>query len=427
MKKQSKILVSFLCLAFIMSLVVAPVSSFAKGDEGRGKANKQEKQERKELKKESKQDKKEEKEAKKSEKNNKNGCLTQFGHFIAPGWIKHNGERLIDEDCHLPFGIWKKIGGGNGISTSTAPTPVVLPVISAIDSLTSKSAALIQWTTNTKTDSKVLYSLNSPVDLTSSSTKSVSSNSRVKNHQIYINGLTANTTYRGILVSRDAEGNTATSSEITFTTKNVVGDTTAPVISSIIPTVSTSTLKVSWNTNENATGKVYYGTTPSIDANSSTTLFVDNTTLQTGHTITISGLASSTTYYYILESIDLSANVRRTAVRKATTNAQPAPVVDATAPIISSVIATINSTALGFTWNTNENATTKAYYSTSTPVNFSTSTTPYIQNVSLVSGHALTISGLATSTTYHVILESKDASNNPARTSEISLTTTSRI
>ncbi len=425
MKKISKILVSLTSAIFVLSLVIAPVSGFAKENnrenEGKGRNSSQEKHDKKDEKKDNKENRKEDREN--DHKKNSFGCFTQFGHFIASGWIKHNGERFFDESCHLPFGIWKRIGGGNGMSSTT---PVVLPTISSIDVLTSKSAALVRWTTNTKTNSKVFYSLTAPVDVNASSTKSVASNSRVKNHQIYIGGLTADTTYHSLVVSRDAQGNTATSSEFTFQTKILSGDITAPIISNVVPMVSTSTLAIGWTTDEPATSKVYYGTSSLIDVNASTTQYVDNTALQTGHTVTISGLASSTTYYYVIESIDGSANVRRTSVLSATTNAQPAP-IDSVAPVISNIVTTIGSTTLGFTWNTNENSTTKVYYSTSTPVDTATTTTPFVENVTLVSGHAITITSLATSTLYHVILESKDASNNKAQTSELNFTTTSGI
>ncbi len=307
MKKPSKTLVFLTSAVFITSLVLAPTLSFAKENdrenEGKGKNSNQEKHDKKEERKENQKDKKEDKE---DNKQNKFGCFTSFGHFIAPGWIKHNGEKSFDDDCYLPFGIWKRIHGGNGVFAST--TPVALPTISSIKISTSKTTALVGWTTNTKTDSKVFYSLTSPVDINSSSTKSVAQNLRVKEHQIFIGGLTASTTYHALIISRDVFGGSATSSEFEIKTKSLSSDTTAPIISNIVTTIGSSTLNFTWNTNENSTTKAYYSTSTPVDIASSTTPFVENVTLVSNHVLTIPSLATSTIYHVILESKDSSNN-----------------------------------------------------------------------------------------------------------------------
>lgn len=102
------------------------------------------------------------------------------------------------------------------------------------------------------------------------------------------------------------------------TTTSPVADTTAPVISAIgVSSISSTTATVSWTTNENATGKVYYGTTTPVALGSALT--VGNSALITSHSFGLTGLATSTTYYYVLESKDAAANTATTSTQSFTT------------------------------------------------------------------------------------------------------------
>ncbi len=311
---------------------------------------------------------------------------------------------------------------------------VVNPTNPAFKSIKTKSrpnGVEVQWKTYEKTDGTLLYSLNSPVSLNSSSTVSIADpKTNRKEHKIKINPLQANTQYFAILVSRDASNNISTSSEFSFHTKGTTGsttaDTVAPVISDIVSVVNTTSIRVGWKTNESATSKVYYGTTSILDISASTTQSIERTPRDRNHLITVPNLSTSTTYYFVVESKDPSGNISRSSIFSATTSATP-PVVDSSAPTISNAVAVISSTTAKLSWNTNESATTKVYYSTSTPVNISSTSTPFIESTTLVNAHSVTVTGLATSTTYYMILESKDAIGNATRTTEFSFSTASGI
>lgn len=94
------------------------------------------------------------------------------------------------------------------------------------------------------------------------------------------------------------------------------------------------------------------------------------------------------------------------------TTTPPTPPADTTAPVLSGVVAsTTSATSVNVAWTTNENSTSKVYYSTSSPV-IATSSTPLVSNSSLVASHSLAVTGLTASTTYHFLIESKDASGN---------------
>lgn len=206
------------------------------------------------------------------------------------------------------------------------------------------------------------------------------------------------------------------------TTTPPVADTVAPVISSIsaVPSVTGGT--VYWTTNENSTTKVYYGTNSSVDTNATTTLSVSNLSLVTNHGIAITGLTAGTQYYYVVESKDFAGNRATSTVNTFTTTIAP----DMTAPIISSLgTSNLLGTTTSIVWTTNENANSKIWYGTTTPV--STTGAANITNASLVTSHSIPLSGLATSTTYYFVVTSTDASNNTATSTQGSFVTTAGL
>ncbi|HEY4508997.1 MAG TPA: fibronectin type III domain-containing protein [Candidatus Paceibacterota bacterium] len=97
--------------------------------------------------------------------------------------------------------------------------------------------------------------------------------------------------------------------------------------------------------------------------------------------------------------------------------------VDAIAPkILFESSFRINSTSSHVVWVTNENSDSKVWLSTSAGV--STSTTPRAVSSSMSLFHNLTVSGLATSTTYFYVVGSTDASGNTIYSAENSFKTT---
>lgn len=101
------------------------------------------------------------------------------------------------------------------------PSDTVAPVISAIASTTNQTTATITWTTDENSSSVVNFGTTSSYG--TASTSSLLSTS----HSILLTGLTAGTTYHFQVSSTDAGSNTATSSDLTFTT--TAGATINPV------------------------------------------------------------------------------------------------------------------------------------------------------------------------------------------------------
>jgi peptidoglycan hydrolase-like protein with peptidoglycan-binding domain len=108
------------------------------------------------------------------------------------------------------------------------------------------------------------------------------------------------------------------SSTTPTTTPPVITDTTAPVLSGLAVTgVASTSAIISWNTNEAATGKVYFGTTAPLVLTS--TAFVATSTLATTHSFTVSGLATSTLYNFVVESKDAANNTATSSQMSFTT------------------------------------------------------------------------------------------------------------
>jgi peptidoglycan hydrolase-like protein with peptidoglycan-binding domain len=94
-------------------------------------------------------------------------------------------------------------------------------------------------------------------------------------------------------------------------------DLSAPIMSTETVSMASTSGNIIWTTSEPANDRIMYGTTwPFLYA---TAPSVSGTGLSSTGNITISGLQSHTTYYYVRESIDLSGNVMWTIGKPMTT------------------------------------------------------------------------------------------------------------
>lgn len=286
MKNQAlKKLVSYSLAA---SLMLAPAAVFAKNDGSRVKANAH---------------------ANARASTTVAGCVKAFGHLIAPGWIKLNGETTIDLNCPLPFGIAKKLGRAehpekekHATSTPDTTAPSVFVVMAS----TGTTTATVTWFTTERSDSQVAYGTT-----TAYGSLTPASADLVFVHSATLTGLAPATTYHFQVRSKDASGNLGTSADGTFSTK-AVPDTTAPIISTIATSgISSTSATVSWATDEPATSKVFYASGTSLDlATASSTA---TSSLVTNHSLTLDPLSASTTYSFAVQSADASSNTSTSA------------------------------------------------------------------------------------------------------------------
>lgn len=339
----------------------------------------------------------------------KKHCLEGVG-YVGPQTKKRLEEDWQDWKRHGRDKGWHFGWCKNGNDTTTPPTnDTAAPVISNVSvSNVSSSSVTISWTTNENSSSKVEYGSNDAYG------NDKSDGSMVTNHSITLTGLAANATYHYRVVSKDASGNKGTSSDGTFVT-SAVADTTAPTISNVLTSgITTTSATIGWTTNENATGRVQYGTTT--DYGSFTSV---NASLMQSHSFVLSSLTPSTLYHFRVISADGSGNVATSSDGTFTT----AEVADTTAPSISLItVNPITTTTATVLWTTNENAKSKVYYGTTTPLSLGSAL--IVSDNALVTSHSLGLSGLSATTTYYFVVESQDGSGNIATSSESNFTTT---
>ncbi|MBI3804680.1 MAG: hypothetical protein HY282_13060 [Nitrospirae bacterium] len=284
--------------------------------------------------------------------------------------------------------------GDNTFTTAAAPDTSP-PAISAIASSAITSAsATVSWTTNEAADTQIQFGVT-----TSYGSSTTLNTAMTTSHSQGLSGLSASTTYHFRVVSKDAANNTATSGDNTFTTP-APPDTSAPTLSGIAAgNLTASSATITWNTNENSTSQVEYGTTTSYGASSAL-----DATLVTGHTRALSGLNPSTTYHFRVVSKDAANNTATSGDNTFTTPAPP----DTTPPVLSGITAgNLASSAATISWTTNEPADSQVQYGTSTAYGSSTTRVS-----TLTTGHSQGLTGLVESTTYHFRVLSRDAAGN---------------
>lgn len=194
-------------------------------------------------------------------------------------------------------------------------------------------------------------------------------------------------------------------------TATTTPDTAAPVISNIAVTPTTTTASIVWDTNESASYKLWYGTTSPV--------VVSGTPDKTGganthQSVALSGLSADTTYYFVIVARDASGNTSTSTQQSFKTVVIP----DTTAPAISDLSATaITASTATISWSTNESATGKVKYGTTTPL------ANILENTTLSLSHSLNLTGLTASSTYHYVVSSTDSAGNTANSAELTFVT----
>ena len=300
-----------------------------------------------------------------------------------------------------------------GSFTTDLPPDTTPPMISNLH-VASKThnSAIINWTTNENSDSVVQYGTGGIYNHGESDVSMVAS------HSISLTGLNPDTTYNYRVFSTDASDNTAAVSGMSFTTDSAP-DTTPPIISSVqVASKTHNSAVITWTTNEASNSAVQYGTSSSTwgsyPSNQSSGSMVIS------HSLALSGLNGSTTYYFRVGSTDGSGNGPAVSNQSSFTTD---PIPDTNPPVVSNVYVaskTYNSAVI--TWTTNEQSNSVIQYGTG-----SSSWGSYPSNQSsgsMVTSHSITLTGLNGSTAYYFRVGSTDGSGNgPTVSNELSFTT----
>lgn len=270
------------------------------------------------------------------------------GHLIAPGWLKKekdddkkgkgddkqkmwyklddNSSSILPPCKDLPKGIEDKLEG-NWNRSSTTPTITNQASASVVVGGIIKDSAMLS-SGNNPTGS-IAFQVYGPWDSTCLSpiTPALGSVAVNGNGTYSSANFTSTTTgtYRFIASYSGDSKNKAVSTKCTDAGSSVVvtavPDTTAPVISAVgTSNLLATTTSITWTTNEASNSKVWFGTTSPVSTSGPANSIDLN--LSTSHSVALSNLATSTTYYYVVGSVDGSGNTATSSQSSFTTLAQ---------------------------------------------------------------------------------------------------------
>ena len=246
------------------------------------------------------------------------------------------------------------------------------------------------------------------------SATAVGNDTMATSHSVLVPSLPASTTYYFYVKSTDVNGNVATDTNggAYYTVTTLPG----LAISNVQATPGDETANISWDTQVSADSFVFYGT-----ATSSLSASVGSSTLVTGsapyaHSVLITGLTPSTTYYYYVQSTDAQGNI---IVDNNSGNDYTFTTTDSEPPVLGPVTITyLTGDTAGISWTTDKMTDSEVYYGTATGQESSSTASS-----SLVTAHQLFIENLTPQTTYYYIVHSADAVGNAVTSTELTFTT----
>ena len=296
--------------------------------------------------------------------------------------------------------------GTTGNFTFTTPLNVsVPPTISnlATSNITTTSVT-ITWTTDQPTSTRVnygptaSYGSSSPVDA-----------NLITSHSVTLTALTSGTAYNFDVVSANSSGGSATSPNGTFATLPVLS--TPPFVGYVAAWgINNSGATVTWSTDVPANTQLAFGTSPVLGQ-----LSPVQTALTASHGVTLTGLNSGTTYYFVAQSTGASgATGYSSTLTFTTTGAVSTP------PVVSNIkVGSITNNSAVVTWSTDQPASSKVNYGLTTAYNLSTPL-----DSALVTSHTATLIGLTPATTYNLNVVSINGTGNSATSVNYSFQTT---
>jgi hypothetical protein len=338
---------------------------------------------------------------------------------LIPNTLYHYRVRSIDTNGNTG-------NSGDFTFTTANAADMSLPILSNIaTSSISLSAATITWNTNKNTNGTVNFGTTPVYGSIMGSLYDFSSTA----HSVTLTDLLGNTLYYFQVSSADIYGNTSTSSPYTFLT---AADITPPVISNTTTLANDTAAFVNWRTNELAFSEVNYGTS-SLDLNTQVAI---TSTPNTTHSLPLTGLTPSTTYFYNIVSADPSSNTSTVGPYEFSTpvfgmqtiiidNTRPSIVIDNTRQP-DTVLPTISNlqvkdiTAFGATvsWTTDKEGSSLVRFGQSTKYGSLAGT--YLTRVT---NHSVVLDNLSPGTTYHFIADTFDVVGNLGSSSNNFFTT----
>ncbi|MDO9308176.1 MAG: fibronectin type III domain-containing protein, partial [Deltaproteobacteria bacterium] len=285
---------------------------------------------------------------------------------------------------------------------AAVPTPTVPAAPTGVTSVGGANLATITWPAVTGAASyNVYWSTSNGVTKTSGTKVAGVSSPYVKT------GLSAGTTYYFIVTAANSVGESAASSQVTATT-NAAPPAVPAAPTGVTASGGANQVSISWTTVSGATSyNIYWATASGV-----TTAATKITTATSPYVQT--GLAASTTYYYIVTAVNAAGQSAASAQVSAATNA---PVVTIPAAP-AGVSAAGGANQVSISWSAVSGATSyNIYYATATGVTKTSgakiinATSPYIQT------------GLAAGTTYYYIVTAANSAGEGLASSQASAAT----
>ena len=292
-------------------------------------------------------------------------------------------------------------GGGGSPPPPPVPPPTITNIL--VTNIT-ETTAIVHWDTDQSTNSRVNFGT------TPTYTMQANNAAYVMSHAMSLNAFTLGTLYHFQVCSTNSSSSQTCSSDQTFSTV----DQTPPIISNrTVTKISCSGATITWDTDENASQFVDYGTSP---GPSYTKNVGAATPLQKNHSTVLTGLETNTVYHYRVRSSDVAANESFSSDDIFSTSAVCEG--DTKPPVVTNVqTVDVKSTTATITWDTDENADSLVDFGTSVAYGGKVSAN------SLVKTHAVALTGLTPLTTYHYRVTSKDAAKNQTITADFSFST----
>ena len=270
-------------------------------------------------------------------------------------------------------------GNATFTTTSVASTPPAISNVSTTN--VSQNSVTVTWTTDQPSSSWVSYGTTTSYGSSSGLIAAL-----VTAHSVTLTGLTAGTTYDFDVTSANAAGQSTTSPNSTFTTPS---STAIPPYVGYVAAwgINNTGATVTWSTDVAANAQLAYGTTMALGQ-----LSPLQTAMTASHGVTLTGLVSGTTYYFVAQSTGANGVTGYSSVMSFTTTGT-AP---AGPPVISNMlVSSIINTSATITWTTDQASSSLVNFGTTTGYG---SASPL--NPTLVTSHSVTLTGLTPGTTY---------------------------
>lgn len=249
------------------------------------------------------------------EKDNNKLCIP-LGHTKAPGWIKKMGAAAVPTDL-VPLCNNKQNNDNedNHQNNQATTTPAITNTASASVVVGGSISDTAHLTSGNNPTGTISFNVYAPIDTTCTTPLtpalpliSISGNGNYSSAGFVTSAVGMYrfiASYSGDL--KNLPVHTICNAPGSTVSVTAVPDTTAPVISG----VSTSNLlgtttSIVWTTNEVASSKVWFGITSPISTSGAPN--ITNTNLVTSHSVPLTGLSTSTTYYFVVGGADGSAN-----------------------------------------------------------------------------------------------------------------------